>query len=539
MNNLTLLDCTLRDGGYYTQWDFAPELVSRYLSACETAGIEFVELGLRNFAKEGFVGPFAYTTDSYLERLELPAGLGIGVMVDAKTLLTASMPAVNAVHALFKPSDQSPVSLVRVAAHFTEIGQCGDIVGALMDLGYTVGVNLMQASGKPTEAIAEQIAAMLAPGHRPDVLYFADSLGNMDSVEVARIIAALRQHWDGPLGIHTHNNRGLAVANSLSAIAGDVTWIDATIQGMGRGAGNAEIELLLTELGDDSGYNPDPIYELAMDDFAVLRAKHRWGPSLLYYYSAKHGIHPTYAQELLADDRYAASEKMAIVRFLAAQSANSFNPEMYSSALVHHFMASNDNRGAWSAKGWCDDRTLVLVAAGPTSHQYAQDIIGFARDRNALLLTINTLHHIDDDAVNGVVTVDQNRVRFEAPHMQSMGRTVYAPVSSLPEDCTLQLAGVDTRDYGLAVEQNSFAMHESGCTLPYALSAIYALVLAAVGNARHVYLAGFDGYGPGDPRQQEMLDCIELMRERINVEELITAITPTNYPFRQGSLYAP
>ena len=71
-NKLTVLDCTLRDGGYYNEWDFSTPLVERYFLAVDDAGIDVVEIGLRSFAKEGFLGAYAYSTDDFLRQLSLP-----------------------------------------------------------------------------------------------------------------------------------------------------------------------------------------------------------------------------------------------------------------------------------------------------------------------------------------------------------------------------------------------------------------------------------------------------------------------------------
>ena len=530
------LDCTLRDGGYYTNWDFSPTLVDRYLRAVAASGIKLVEVGLRNFARDGFVGPFAYSTEAFLGRLDVPPGVSLGVMVDAKTIFSADMSAADAINELFLPKVESRVELVRVAAHFSEVQECGPLVNALKSLGYKVGVNLMQASGKPADAIGSKLATLLAGEHQPDVLYFADSLGNMDAAEVTRLYNIFRDVWSGPIGIHTHNNQGLAVANSLHAYNIGVAWLDATVQGMGRGAGNAEMEILLTEIGAQYGMCAEALYELAMEDFAELRQRYRWGPSLMYYFSAKHGIHPTYAQELMAEDRYTSAEKVAIIQHLAELSANSFDKNLYTTALIRHFA---DGAGTWSASRHFEDRDVLFVAAGPTSRQYARDILGFAQSKGAALLTINTLAHMPADAVDGVVSVDQNRIRFEANQLRELAKPVYAPVSCLPDDCQRELSGLDIHDFGLRVSCDHFELSETGCTLPHALSAVYGIALALQGGARHVYLAGFDGYSAGDPRQQEMIDCLEFLRAQSAVDQRITAITPTTYPVKQGSLYAP
>lgn len=179
---MKILDCTLRDGGYYNNWDFSPEVVSAYLESIAESKIDYVELGLRNFPKSGFLGAFAYTSEAYLNSLELPEGPTYGVMVDAKTVLDIDLPVEEAVNTLFVPASNSKLGLVRVAAHFKEVERCGPIVKQLKKLGYTVGYNLMQSAGKPSEVIAEK-ARQAREWEYLDVLYFADSLGNMDAAE--------------------------------------------------------------------------------------------------------------------------------------------------------------------------------------------------------------------------------------------------------------------------------------------------------------------------------------------------------------------
>lgn len=532
---LKLLDCTLRDGGYYTAWNFNAELVTKYMQACANAGVDIVEIGLRNYAKEGFFGPFAYSTEDYLNQLHIPDSLTLGVMVDAKTLFRDDRSPQQAVNDLFVPKTDSKVQLVRVAAHFNEIQDCAPILSQLKQLGYQVGVNLMQASGKPEQEIQQKLKTLLE-NSQPEVIYFADSLGNMDHREVERLYRAIRQCWAGDIGIHTHNNKGLAVANSLHAKSIGVDWLDATIQGMGRGAGNAELELLMTELGNYEKYHADSLYPLVMEEFQQLKTTYQWGTNLLYYYSALYNIHPTYAQELLAEDRYSTDEKIAIIKHLAELGANSYQKGIYSAALSHHF---NRAEGLWDVSGWCTDQAVVLVAAGPTSHQYANDIVLFAKRRQAKLITVNTLSHIDEDAVDAIVTVDQNRIRFETNVLHRLNKTILAPVNALPEDCQQDLADLQVLDYGLRVAPNEFSVSSQGCTLPHPLSAIYGICAVLQGGAKHLYLAGFDGYQPGDERQTEMLEGLEGLQHHFKLEDKLTAITPTTYPVKQGSVYAP
>ena len=90
--NIKLLDCTLRDGGYYNNWDFDADLVKAYLSCMQSIGIDFVEIGFRSIIKDGFKGAYAYSTDSFLDSLDIPSDLNIGIMINASELFIGNQP---------------------------------------------------------------------------------------------------------------------------------------------------------------------------------------------------------------------------------------------------------------------------------------------------------------------------------------------------------------------------------------------------------------------------------------------------------------
>ena len=139
-----------------------------------------------------------------------------------------------------------------------------------------------------------------------DVLYFADSLGNMNSEKVQNVIELLRTHWQGVLGIHAHDNMGQGLSNTLYALNNGITWVDSTVTGMGRGAGNVKTELLAIEISQlrDSSTNMRPIMALIANTFKPMKEKYGWGTNPFYYLSGINSVHPTYVQEMMVDSRY-------------------------------------------------------------------------------------------------------------------------------------------------------------------------------------------------------------------------------------------
>ena len=397
---MKILDCTLRDGGYYNNWDFPSEVIDAYLKAVAEAKIDYVELGLRDFPKDDFLGAYAYTTEEYLNTIELPIGPFYGVMVNANTILTSSLTIMEAIDLLFVSASVSKISLVRIAAHFSEVDQCGPIVKYLKALGYIVSLNLMQAGGKASETVTEKARQANEWGVL-NVLYFADSLGNMDGDEVERIVSALRREWTGPIGIHTHNNMGKGLDNTLKAHHLGVTWLDTTITGMGRGAGNTQTECLLAVLDtSNSPYNPKPIYELVIRYFESMQKGYGWGSNLLYFLGAQNDVHPTYIQNLLSNTHYGTDEIIGAIDYLSKlEGTTSYNGAELNSALSFNF-SKNKVSGTTAVNSLFNDTHVMVITNGPSTEKYADAIELYIRNQKPTVISINISTAISADLID-------------------------------------------------------------------------------------------------------------------------------------------
>jgi 4-hydroxy 2-oxovalerate aldolase len=534
---LTLLDCTLRDGGYYNNWDFEPELVAKYLESIAQTGIQVVELGFRSFPRAGFHGPYAYSGEPFLNELEISPSLRIAVMVDAKTLLGNSKGADAAVGQLFTESKNSKVSLVRVAAHFSQIPACGPIVEALKKRGYSVGLNMMQAGGRSRSDI-ESAARTIAQWGAVDVLYFADSMGNMDAGDIRGVVTAIRSAWQGDVGFHAHNNMGKANANCIEAIRSGVTWIDSTVTGMGRGAGNAQTEILLNDLVHENlgEFQAEPLYELALAHFAPLQKKMGWGANFAYHYSAIHGIHPSYAQELLSDQRYSSSDVVSALKFLSQSDSASFDSD-----LVQKAFDENDDyeiAGTWNAENWCKGEEILIIGAGPSTRKYAAAIEQFIALRNIKGLSLNFHKEFAPETLFGYAAVDARRLALDVKRYDPINKPMFLPTRIIPPDLAGALNQLDVRDYDVKVVPGRFRVHATGCEIPRRLTVAYAIALCVIGGASRVYLVGFDGYSANDFRQSEMVESLDVIKGSVDPDFLIS-LTPTTYPLMQGSIFAP
>lgn len=535
--SFSILDCTLRDGGYYNNWDFDSDVVDAYLKAVANAGIEYVELGLRSFPKEGFLGAFAYTTEEYINSIVLPEGPVYGVMVDAKTILESGLEISGAVDKLFVPAVKSKLRLVRVAAHFHEVEKSGGIVRRLKELGYQVGFNFMQAGGKPNEVIAEK-AREVACWEGVDVLYFADSLGNMDGSEVRRVIGALREHWSGPIGIHTHNNMGKGIDNTLTAKDAGVLWLDATISGMGRGAGNTQTEMLLSVLCKNGAkYNAKPIYELVIRYFEAMQKSYGWGCGLLYFLAAQNEVHPTYIQNLLSNSHYGTDEIIGAIDYLSKLSDTaSFSGAVLDNALSFS-VKNREVSGSHHVAGLFDNKNVLVITNAPNTKRHAASIEQYIRRENPVVISINIVEHISQDLIDFYVISHNSKFLSDSKKYQRLSKPVILPKCRFSKGEIEELAGVNFIDYGIEIDASKLKASGYYTVVPHDTTSAYVLGILLESNAKGICVVGFDGYDQNDLRQQEMVELLNIYNS-IPGSVPITALTPTPYPIKRGSIYA-
>jgi 4-hydroxy 2-oxovalerate aldolase len=535
---MKILDCTLRDGGYYNNWDFESEVVKAYLDAVASAGINYVELGLRNFPKEGFLGAYAYTTEAHLNTLELPEGPTYGVMVDAKTILDSTLSIEDAVDALFVPASESKIDLVRVAAHFHEVEHSGPIVKRLKSLGYIVGYNLMQAGGKSAEVIADKARQAKEWGDL-DTLYFADSLGNMDGTEVERIVSAIRTEWSGPIGIHTHNNMGKGLDNTLSAMHAGVSWLDATITGMGRGAGNTQTESLLAIFDKgESKYYSKPIYELVIRYFESMQKQYGWGSNLLYFLGAQNEVHPTYIQNLLSNSHYGTDEIVGAIHYLSKlDGTTSYNGAILNTALSFNMSNSNIS-GTDAICGLFDNKNVLIVTNAPSTQKYIDATLLYIKQHKPTVISINISDVIPTDLIDYYVISHNSKFLADADRYHHLDKPVILPAHRFSKSELLSLSGLKLLDYGVDIDSDKLTSNKVNCVIPSDLTTAYVLAMLLESKPKSIKSIGLDGYDRSDVRQQEMVKILDLYNKNDNSCDVVS-LTPTTYQLTKGSVYAP
>jgi 4-hydroxy 2-oxovalerate aldolase len=529
-----ILDCTLRDGGYYNNWDFSVELIQEYISAMESVGIDFIEFGFRFTPKDKFLGACAYSTDNFIQQFCFNSQTVVGVMLNASDYIEGQQINFEALNFAFpNNAADSIVKLVRVACHFNDFKTALPISNYLVEKGYRVGFNIMQIGEQTLPDI--ELAAKFASDFPLEVLYFADSLGNLTPEHTRDIIHALKKGWKGELGIHTHDNLGNAIANTLTAVKEGVTWLDATVTGMGRGPGNAQTELLILALGDRWKQNPNVVelFKLVANRFKPMKERYGWGTNPFYFLAGQFGIHPSYIQEMLEDNRYDEEDILAVIDYLKTIDSRSFSVQNLE-------LGKNIYRepipGSWNPAETFSGKEVLILGTGPGLTKHKKSIEQFIEKYKPIVLALNAKEQIKDDLIDFRLACQPVRLLSDIKEYARFNQPVIMPKSALSDYLQAQLSDKIVLDYGLGFQSNTMAFYETHCILPTTLVAAYALAVANSGKARKIYLAGFDGYGKGDVRQIASENIFKTYLA-LGTKVPISSLLNTSYNITSESVY--
>ncbi len=525
-NNIKILDCTFRDGGYYNNWDFSDSLVKRYVKSINDSNVDIVEVGFRFLTKNNF-GKFSITNENLIKKLKFKKNLSLAIMINGADFLHEKN-HIKLIKKHFIKKKFSRISIIRIAAHLKDIDKLIPYIKILKNYGYKMILNLMQID-RVTNRELKKTLAILEKTKAVDVFYFADSFGNLNPKSIRSICKVINNNWNRDFGFHAHDNCGLAFKNCLTANAEGAKWIDSTIQGMGRGAGNLKTEEILKYLSSNkiNNYNFSTIEKLAKTDFQKLKLKYNWGKSYFYYLSAKKNIHPSYIQVILADKRYNKKEIVKIINQLSKIKSSSFNPIRLQNIV-------NDKlnfRDCWNAKEWCNKKNILILGQGNSIKKNYNKIINFIKKKQCQVLSLNINKHINDKFIKYYLACNESRIMIDyKKYLNFANKTI------LPETRVNKLMQKKfpkkIKNYGMIVKSERFKPFGKYCEIPNNLAISYALALCHIGKAKNIFLAGFDGYKKRKNLDLDMNDFLLFLKKHHSYVKL-KSITPTSYNLKK------
>ena len=523
-NSLKILDCTLRDGGYYNNWDFDNQLISEHLVVLSDIGVDIVEVGFRSLINNSYKGPLAFSRDDFLDSFDCHQ-LKIAVMINVKEF-EESNNIKSDIDNLFPLNKfNSKVDIVRLACNYNELEKAKIIYSILKEKEYEVCINIMQGAFINNDILKNIIKQI--KGISISAIYLADSTGSMDSIEYNSKLKVLAEETGLEIGIHAHNNLGKALDNTLESINIGCKWLDATILGMGRGPGNVDIEELLISLTPKykKNLNLIPLINHSEKWFNRLKEKYKWGKNRFYFLSGKFKIHPSYVQEMISDSRYSNVEIIGAIDYLKKDNARLFNSNKLIKARSFF---EGTPRGKTKPRDVIQENTILILGNSDGIENFKTSLEKIIIEMNMYVIAINSKSKVNPDLINARVFSHPMRLLADNDLFQSMNKLIITPFSMLPEKIKKKLINNTVLDYGLQITNNTLNSLDYYCNIPSPIALAYALGTLGSTDVKNILLAGFEGYQKGDERNIEIENLFKNFYE-IYKNINLYSITPTNY----------
>ena len=298
--DIKVLDATLRDGGLCNNFEFTDDFAKALYQMNIAAGVDYMEMGYK--ASKALFDPTKFGKYKFCDEKDVRAIVGENKS-DMKLSVMADVGRTD-----FKkdigPKKESVIDMVRVACYINEIPAAIQMIEHCKKQGYETCANVMAVSKAKDEEIDDALEML---GKSPvDVIYLVDSYGSLYPEQVAKLTLRYLEageKYKKIIGVHAHNNQQLAFGNTIEAASWGASYLDATVNGMGRGAGNCSSELLLGFLKNPK-FHIEPVLRFITDHMLPLRdAGVVWGYDIAYLLTGRLNMHPSSAIRFIRENR--------------------------------------------------------------------------------------------------------------------------------------------------------------------------------------------------------------------------------------------
>ena len=290
--DIKVFDCTIRDGGLVNDFHFTDEFVKAHYETCVAAGVDYMEIGKNNsptLQSPDDFGKWNFCKEEDIRSIvgDNDTNMKIAVMSDIGRTVASEL----------LPKNESVVDMVRIATYIHQLPAAIELINEAHAKGYETTVNIMAISKSFDDELNEVLEAL---SKTPvDIIYIADSFGSFYPEQINKLTEKylkVAESVGKKIGIHAHNNMQLAYANTIEAMTYGTSFLDVTISGLGRGAGNCPMELLIGFLKNPK-YKMMPVLKFIEEFILPLEKELDWGYSIPYMLTGQLNEHPRTAMK--------------------------------------------------------------------------------------------------------------------------------------------------------------------------------------------------------------------------------------------------
>lgn len=472
-NDLKILDCTLRDGGYINDWNWGYRTARDIIYTLVKANVDIVEVGfLRNVERYNSDVTVCNTIEE-LNKL-LPDECG-------STMFSGMAMRSNYDISKLSPYSGKGIEMIRITAHDYDIAEGMDCAREVKEKGYKLSINPINIMGYSDEQLL-WIIRQVNEIH-PYQFSIVDTFGSMKRRDLDRIVSLVDHNMDHTIRVALHLHENMSLSFSLAQKFLDkhlnrAITVDGSLMGMGRIPGNLPIELIADYINEyfDKNYDIDFMLDAIQDHIAPMKGKTEWGYTPAYFLSARFNLHRNYAEHYLNKGDLTNRDINTILARIDKSKKTAFD-KTYADSLYEEYLNNSidDTEDRKRLHRELADKDVLLIAPGVTIVSHQKEMTAYISDKKPLVLGVN---FVPEDFACDYVFFSNNK-RFA--RLENIGCKVIA-TSNLPEEKS-----------AFRINYNSLSgSFEQGCN-----SLLMLLMLLKQMNVGKVAIAGADGYSIG------------------------------------------
>ena len=478
MNKLNILDCTLRDGGYVNNWNFGNKIIRKILKGLSNAHIDIVEVG--------FLSDVNYNGEQTIYSSQIQLKELLPEQSNCKYVAMIALGEKEISYEKVGVCEEDTIWGIRLTFHKNEIERSFEFAQNLMNKGYQI---FMQPIGTCTYSDKELLELVEKINNlNPYAFSIVDTLGTITGPELIRLFHLVDKNIrpSVALGFHSHNNLQLSFSNAQELVhmfSKREVIIDASVLGMGRGAGNLCTELIAQYMNEKLGsnYNVTALLEIVDKYLLSIKEEHPWGYSIPYYIAAINKCHPNYATFLMNLQTVNVEDIEKIIASIPSSKRAVYDKNCISElyrAYQNNFV--DDRENIYRLSNILRDKNILILAPGLTLVTEEDKIRDYIHEKNPYIVSVNFCSEIYSQDMIFI----SNLKRFENFDFDS-GDICYKELvvtSNISVDCSQDIYKINYSSY---LNSEQMIADNAGLML---------LNFLCECGVKKVALAGFDGF---------------------------------------------
>lgn len=515
MKQISLLDCTLRDGGFINDWDFGLSSIRDIIFRLEKSNIEFVEIGFIDDRRiediNRTIFPNTVHVKHFLEDLKIEKSKVIG-MIDYGTC------SINNID----KCEDSLLDGIRVIFKKAKSKDAIDFCSKLIDKGYDVFIQPVSITSYSDKELLDLISEVNSIN--PYAVSIVDTYGLVLKNDLIHYFNLMERNLDKKiaLGYHSHNNFQLAYSNAIELISMQTNRhlvIDASLYGMGKGAGNANTELIAMFLNNNyhKNYIIDHLLEAIEVNILNLKEKYNWGYSFDYYLSASNDCHPNYVKFLLNKKSLSIKDINKILNQIDIE-----NKLLYNESLIEelynqfHKYDIDDYNDFNSLLKVLENKKILIIAPGNSINDKQSNVLDYISENNPIIFSVNFIPK--EYKINYIFVSNSKRYNQLLANHRDLDNDISIIATSNITESSLKINHV--------LNYNRLKSSIDNSTL-------FLLNLLLQINVSSITIAGFDGFGKSSKEYSESfldfhLDSRSLAKKNKDIKNELRKIIQYN-----------